>query len=157
MRWFPGEPGACRWWHRRRGVAAGTNVREEVPDLVAECEAFLVGSYVELLDGRAEPVPVWAWTNVLAHGSREDIDRAAMGAQGGWTSSRRWRSARAFVAGELQDALSRGVSLTDVQRDALVPLELELVSLRGVWAWTPQQWLEAVRAALRSYRSSNRT
>lgn len=157
MRWFAGEPEPSRWWRRRRPVAVRVDTREEAAELVSDCEAFLLGRYADVLDERSEPVPVWAWTNVLSHGSRDDIDRAAADARGGWSSSRKWRAARAFVAGELLDAVGRGVPLADIQRDVLTPLELELASLRGAWAWTPQRWLETVRAALHSYRSSDRT
>lgn len=154
---FEGEHEPRRWPWRPHRPAPRTCAGEETATLVDECEAFLLGRYAELLEERSEPVPVWAWTNVLAHGRRDDILRAAAGPKGGWSASRRWRIARAFVAREVMEALARGASLIDVQREVLAPLELELSGGRGVWAWTPQRWLETVRAALHSYRPSNRT
>ena len=146
-RWWP--------WSRRRPAVARDSTSADASELVSESEAFLLGRYVELLEERGEPVPVWAWTNVLAHGSRDDVDRAAAGAHG-WSSSRRWRIARALVAGEVLETVGRGAPLSDLQREVLAPLELELVRRRGVWTWTPERWLATVRSALRSYRHSNR-
>jgi hypothetical protein len=45
--------------------------------LVDDCEAFLAGSYAEQLLHRDERVPVWAWANLLAHGTEEAIRAAA--------------------------------------------------------------------------------
>jgi hypothetical protein len=163
MRWFGGPPESGQRWHRRRSVAARGDAEEGAAEPVSDgdpasdCAAFLLGRYAEYLEARSVPIPVWAWTNVLAHGCQDDIDRAAAGARGGWSSTRKWRVARAFVAGEVLDRVGHGASLVELQREVLVPLELELVSRRGVWAWTPQCWLETVRAALRSYRPSSRT
>lgn len=162
MRWFGGPPESWERWHRRRSDVPRPGEQEDAADPVSDgdpvsdCAAFLLGGYAEYLEGRSVSVPVWAWTNVLAHGCRDDIDRAAAGARGGSSSTRKWRVARAFVAGEVLDMVGHGTSLTDIQRKVLVPLELELVSRRGVWAWTPQCWLDTVRAALRSYRPSRR-
>jgi hypothetical protein len=45
-------------------------------ELVAECEAFFSGQYAQYLDNENRPIPVWAWLNVLAHGSEDDITPA---------------------------------------------------------------------------------
>lgn len=140
-----------RWpWSDRRSVAERPCDHREITDvLVSESEAFLLGRYAEYVDARAEPVPVWAWTNLLAHGTLEDLSRAAAGVHGGWSSQRRWRVARALAASEVVDAVRQGASLADVQRDVLVPAELAIADDRGAWVWTQQRWLASVRAALR--------
>lgn len=161
MRWLTGRLGSRRR-HRRRADTEHEGVEESADavfdgDVVSDCEAFLLGGYAEFLEARSEPVPVWAWTNVLAHGRREDLERAAAGARVGWSWTRRWRVARTVAAGELLDRVASGASLADMQREVLVPLELELVSCREDWACMPERWLEVVRSALHSYRPSNRT
>ena len=162
MRWLTGRLGSRRR-HRGHADAEQEDVEEETTDaifdsdVVADCEAFLLGRYAELLEARSEPVPVWAWTNVLAHGTGEDVERAAAGGRVGWSSTRRWRVARTSAAGELLDRVGSGMSLADMQREVLVPLELELVGCPADSACTPDRWLEAVRSALHSYRPSSRT
>lgn len=47
--------------------------------LVVECEAFLAGRYAQYLDTKNLRVPDWAWLNVLAHGSQDDIATLASG------------------------------------------------------------------------------
>ena len=162
MRWLTGRPGSWQRRHRhadakREGVGEETADAVSDGNLVSECEAFLLGTYAEFLEARSQSVPAWAWTNVLAHGRREDVERIAGGVRAGWSSTRRWRVARACVAGELLDTVGRGASLGDIQREVLVPLELELAGRRGDWACTPERWLDMARSALHGYRPSNRT
>jgi hypothetical protein len=106
--------------------------------LIEECEAFLSGRYVELCEFRGDAVPVWAWLNLLAHGTDDDLRTVA--AQR--ASADRWRQARTFLAGELLDLVdlagAGGPSLPLLQRDALVPFELDLISCPGASAWQPR-------------------
>ena len=44
--------------------------------LVAECEAFLAGRYAEHLTHLGRRIPVWAWTNLIAHGNEQDLRHA---------------------------------------------------------------------------------
>jgi len=145
------------WGSRHARVDRPPGLREITALLVSDCEAFLLGSYAQLLDERSEPVPVWAWTNLLAHGTGEDLAWATSDVHGGRFSSRRWRVARAFAASEVLAAVERGATLADVQREVLVPAELAIADQRGAWAWTPQQWLETVRSAIRASPYSSRT
>ena len=65
---------------RRRGRGISLARRHErglSREMVGECEAFLLGRYVEHLESRSLAVPVWAWTNVLAHGTSDDLRRTA--------------------------------------------------------------------------------
>lgn len=103
-------------------------------EFVAECEAFLSGHYAQCLADENRPVPVWAWLNVLAHGSEDDLtalaasDPPARGSQG----ASAWRGALGFLAQELMSqATRRGCSLGDLQRSTLVPLELDFAGGRG--------------------------
>ncbi len=139
-----------RWPWRKRPASAkeGPGGEDVAALLIAECEAYLLGSYVEHLETRAEPIPVWAWTNLLAHGSRADLVRAAKEVHGGRSPARRWRVVRALVAREVLDVVGDGASLLDVQREVLAPLELAIAAHPDAWSWTPQRWLNIVRSAL---------
>lgn len=118
--------------------------------LVEECEALLSGTYVELCEWRGDPVPVWAWINLLAHGTADQLRAVTIQhARGG-----RWYHARDFLAGELLDRADAGrLRLPEFQQDVLVPLELELMSCRGVNRWQPGQLADITLRALSAKRS----
>jgi hypothetical protein len=130
------------WRPERRALAA---------ELVADCEAFLLGRYAERLSELGAPVPVWAWTNLLAHGSEDDLRAAA--ASLGAAGSGAWHSARARIAEELLAATGPGISIAGLQAAVLAPLEVSLAAREEVDRWDRRTWLATVRAALRSYRS----
>ena len=46
--------------------------------IVAECEAFLEGKFAESAVPAGELVPVWAWINLLAHGTEDQLRREVM-------------------------------------------------------------------------------
>ena len=46
-------------------------------ELVAECAAFVRGGYAPYPAERCRPVPVWAWTNVLAHATEPELEELA--------------------------------------------------------------------------------
>jgi len=121
----------------RRTNPAGT-------PLAAECGAFLDGSYAEHLVDRVQIVPAWSWLNLLAHGTEAEIRDAARSSTG-----RGWRGARRFLAGEVVDRIESGHGpLEELQRSALVPLELKLASLPSAARWGPGQLVVAVLAIL---------
>ena len=101
--------------------------RRRDPDdiaLVEGSEAFLAGSYVELCESRGKAVPVWAWMNLLAHGTEDQLRAVTVQHHGGL-----WHRARRLVAIELVDLIAAGrVSLSEFQREVLVPLELDVMS-----------------------------
>ncbi len=112
--------------------------------LVTECEAFLAG---RLADGAEVVVPVWTWTNLLAHGSEEDLARESLEGSGD-----DWRKARAYLASSLLALASTNGPLEEIQQRVLVPLELDLAARPEVAAWEPRGWASAVEHALESYR-----
>lgn len=122
--------------------------RELSHEVVEDCAAFLLGRYVEELESRSMAVPVWAWTNVLAHGMPDDLRRTADDSRVGPGSTREWRAARAYVAAELLEATARDQSLAETQRQLLIPLELRLAARSDVERWTPQRWVATVRASM---------
>lgn len=117
-------------------------------ELVADCEAFLLGHFADRLEAQSVAVPVWAWTNLLAHGTEHEL-RAEMFATGAAVHrSNEWHAARAYLTGEVLDAAERLGTLGALQSAALVPLELTLASRADVGSWNCRQWVDAVRAAL---------
>jgi hypothetical protein len=93
-------------------------------------------------------VPVWAWTNVLAHGSEEDLRAESAAVCRGGTYGWRWRQARSYLAGEVLHCAQLHGSLAEVQRTVLAPLELKLASMPEVTCWTPARWAMTVETAL---------
>ena len=144
------------WWRRLRNASAVSDrrgraefafphTRINANRLVEECEAFLSG---RLVDQMAERIPVWTWTNLLAHGSEEDL-RAAASIE---PSGDEWRKARASLAANLLATASTYGPLDEVQRRVLIPLELELASRPEVPSWESRGWASTVERALETYR-----
>jgi hypothetical protein len=127
--------------------------RDRYPELlIEECESFLAGVFVERCEARGEPVPVWAWMNVLAHGTDAELRAAAENRSG----SDEGHQALAFVAGELVDLIDDGVlDLETFQRGVLVPLELDVIACPATSGWSASQLVSALLRAL-PMRSSHR-
>jgi len=91
--------------------------------LVDECEAFLHGTFAEILVSLDAPVPAWAVLNRLAHASLDEIFLI----EAGLVSRPLWFDAEQELARELLDlAGNDGERVRRLQRSALVPLELWL-------------------------------
>lgn len=120
-------------------------------ELVDDCEAFLLADLAERLERRHDRVPVWVWTNLLAHGSEPVLRREQSTPSGQFISDERWRHARAYLAGELLDQARRYGSLASLQQAVLIPLELELASRPEVARWSPGQWVAIVEGALNNH------
>ena len=106
--------------------------RAEERALVVECEAFFSGHHAQYLEDKNLRVPDWAWLNVLAHGSQDDIATLATGHSPHSSSgSSIWHQAVAFLAQELMSRTSQEGSLAQLQRSMLVPSELNLVGQRA--------------------------
>lgn len=113
--------------------------------LIEECQAFLDGSFAELVEASGVTVPVWAWLNLLAHGTMTELrDEADALGEGD-----RWRQARAFLAGEVIEVIDTArMPLTQLQHDVLVPLELDVLDSRWSNRWTPAQLVRGVLGVL---------
>ena len=118
--------------------------------LAGECEAFLAGAYADHLVDQVQVVPAWAWLNLLAHGTEDQVREAAttFGARG-------WPGARRCLAGELIDIVDSGLAPLDLlQRACLVPLELELAARPSAMRWSPAQLVAAVLDVLPQRRAA---
>jgi hypothetical protein len=125
-------------WPRRKD--------REQTRLVAGCETFLRGTYAEHLLGLGDPVPPWAWLNLLAHATDEELRAAAREP----APSSVWQRARWFLAGEILDAVDGSpCSLDDVQHDVLVRLELAAASSVAAKRWGPDRLVNTTRRLVR--------
>jgi hypothetical protein len=110
--------------------------------LVKECEAFLEGKFAESAVPAGELVPVWAWVNLLAHGTEDQLRREVLMP----ASVDDWHRARALLAARLLAAAgARDTSLTVIQRDVLVPLELDVMSAKIAYRSAPQLVIGVLR------------
>jgi len=132
-------------WKRQQG---GTNV------LLEECEAFLAGTLAEYWDEKGFVVPVWAWTNLLAHGSQGLIGDCVVRPNPSRRAVRSWRVARAHLASEVLNLTAARFTLGQLQASVLVPLELELAARPEVSRWAPRQWIVEVDRAIRNQHTT---
>jgi hypothetical protein len=109
--------------------------------LIDECQAFLDGRFAQLAGVDGGYVPVWAWLNLLAHGTEAELRAAAdrLAEEVGWAQ------AAAFLAGELIDVVDAGrATLAELQHDILVPLELDVLNAKTTGLWTPGRLVRGV-------------
>jgi hypothetical protein len=120
---------------------------EDAELLVREATAIIAGRYAEWATAAGRPVPVWAWMNLLAHGTEEALRTEAERLCG----ARGWRHARSAVAAEILDLADAGhIRLSEVQRDVLLPLELDVMACANAATWTPRELFAGLLAAVRS-------
>jgi hypothetical protein len=137
-----GSKGERNVQHGEQDAAYGTIARET--------EAFLLGDLVEYWDDKGIEVPVWAWMNLLAHGTARRIGECVLRPDRAWRVVRSWRVARSYLASELLDLIDAACTLAALQSSVLIPLELEMAARPDVAGWTPRQWVDLVEDALRN-------
>lgn len=133
---------------RRERAVLGSSIISQ------ECEAFLNGTLAEFWDDRGVVVPVWAWTNLLAHGSEALITETIARPYRNRRVTRSWRIARAYLAYELLDLVDPEFTLEDMQAAVLVPIEVQMSASPQVSRWSSRQWVEAVDDAIRNQHST---
>ena len=126
-------------------------------DIGSDCEAFLHGTHVEYLDSAACIIPSWAWLNVLAHGTEDQITSLANGASSQYEAAGRgteWASMMSLLAVEmlgLAKATSRSVS--EIQRSILVDVEPALARECDNRCPRPREVVGRTMAALHGHPS----
>ena len=130
-----------RTMRRRRGERA---VSLEADQLVGAAAAILNGRTVRRYVRGEEP-PVWVRVNQLAHADWDDL--AELTDQSRPTRRKAWDGAIGFLAAELLLASRDPGGLVQVQRSALIPLELDLLTGRPA-TMTPTELVQAVRTRL---------
>jgi len=116
--------------------------------LAAECAAFLTGTLVECLEADGRAIPVWAWTNLLAHGSAELIAGSTTRPCRHRLLLRSWWTARAQLADLILEMTHGQCTMDELQESVLIPLELDLSSRPEVSFWNHHQWMDTVTDAL---------
>jgi hypothetical protein len=129
-----------------RGVPGGV--------LGLECEAYLNGTLAEFWEEQGTGVPVWSWTNLLAHGSKSQIHDSLYRTSKPRRTGRSWRVARSYLAYHLLELAGPDLTLEELQSTVLLPLELELAASPEVEQWTPRRWIDTVEALIRSQHPS---
>jgi hypothetical protein len=131
-------------------------LRRDLPGgvLASECEAYLNGTLAEFWEERGTAVPVWAWTNLLAHGSESQIHASLYRSSKPRRTGRSWRIARSYLAYQVLDLTSPDFTLEELQAAVLLPLELELAARPEVEQWTPRRWVDTVDELIRSQHST---
>jgi hypothetical protein len=142
-------------WKRHRHL---DHIEIQCQQFAEECAAFLEGRLVEVLEARKVPVPTWAWTNMLAHGSMEQLRLAGSEEHQRYRDQYgEWRTSRSQLANlMLASARSFGPLLALQQECALIPLELMLAAQPEPGGRTPAGWVAQVEGVLRLYRATLR-
>jgi hypothetical protein len=122
--------------------------------LAAECDAYLNGTLAEYWEENGTAVPVWTWTNLLAHGSDGQIADCVHRPAKPRRTGRSWQIARSYLAYEVLDLTREDIPLEELQSTVLIPLELELAAHPEVGRWTPRRWVDAVDDAIRNQHST---
>ena len=117
--------------------------------IALESEAFLLGSLVEFWDEKGIDVPVWAYMNLLAHGTVRQIGECIFGDNNPGRTGLGWRVARSYLAFDVLDLTDLEFTLAELQSSVLIPLELEMAARPDVADWTPRQWVNLVEDTLR--------
>lgn len=112
------------WWRREREPRERRIFDASVGD---ECEAFLAGQLVAFLRHTGGPVPPVAWLNRLVHATSTELILLAGGAADAVQPAAWWRAVSYLSRSLLERARDTGVPVEQLQRELLVPLELELI------------------------------
>jgi hypothetical protein len=143
-----------RFWRAARSRRGGA-LEGAGESIATEVEAYLSGSYRELLERRGEAIPAWAWLNGVAHGSPDRVRRAASErspyGRAAIAADRAWGGG-AGAGGGRRGRPPRGeITLEDLQHEMLIPLELALARDAGVAAaaCTAAELSEAISRSLR--------
>jgi hypothetical protein len=148
------------WWKNRRSPSqsrrepsvtpALTGTTEEVAGVWVEAAAMLAGRSVELFHQRGEKVPRWAWLNAPAHRNLVELGELAHAAEGEELAQGPLVEA-VVSAALLKQSGGERTAVFRLQRDCLIPLELELIAGR-INVDEPGQLLHLALVALHTGR-----
>jgi hypothetical protein len=92
----------------------------------------------------------WIWINELAHASWSDLERIAETR----TCGQGWEGALSYLASEMRTEGRSADGLLALQRNGLIPLELNLLARRAAPPMTPSDLISIVRSELDRIRRS---
>jgi hypothetical protein len=111
-----------------------------------EAQAILSGRAVEWFEERNTRIPAWAWVNVLAHATPVRLRQLV--AIGHYAHPSSWDCTLGASAAELVTAGCTPVGILRLQREALVPLELDLLAGRTASPSKPSQLTVLIRKVM---------
>jgi hypothetical protein len=117
-------------WRRRKRDREPKPERDDVLDAGVgdECEAYLAGRLAAYLHELGRPVPPVAWLNQVVHASPRELSLLAIVETTSTIQASPWRRAVSYLARSLLErARKTGHPIGHLQRELLVPLELELI------------------------------
>jgi hypothetical protein len=119
--------------------------------MLAEADAMLQGSYLRFLIQEQRPIPKWAWLNPLAHAPVAKLHHLAEAVVNRAPTD--WGTAVCLLAGNLLNLGSSAEGVCRLQRDVLVPLELDWLSGRARTPSSPGDLMAIVGSALNEHGS----
>ena len=122
--------------------------KSDVRAVVAEAERLLGGRTIEQYIARRQKVPAWTLIALLGHGTRLDLMKLAHPAAS--PNPAGWSGTVARLAGQLLMLSWVDESLTRLQRQALIPMELELLGGHRTPPSSPTELHEMVTESLES-------
>jgi hypothetical protein len=129
-----------RWRPRSR-------LERSAATVVTEAERLVDGSSFDEQVARHRVVPAWAVVGALAHADRSRLVALEEGRTPG--PSRRWSAVLSYLAAEVARCATSDVELSRIQRQVLIPLELDLLDPRLRWVGSPAQLVEELRSDLK--------
>jgi hypothetical protein len=118
--------------------------------ILNEASALIEGDYLEYLLASRQPIPGWAWLNPLAHRSVPRVVQMARTATAG-IDPEGWSGALCSLAADVVHIGQTVEGVERLQREALMPFELEL--LAGQWRWpsSPSELVTMVESVLEQH------
>lgn len=114
--------------------------------VTAEAERLLSGRTYDEEVARRRFVRAWTVVSALAHCDRDRLLELQSGDPS--LRSRRWSAVLAYLATELAIHAPTDADLVRIQREVLVPLELDLLDPVTMWIGSPTQLVDEVSADL---------
>jgi hypothetical protein len=124
--------------------------RRESRLVVDEAEELLHGQAAEGYRRCGGRVPAWTLVNLLAHSSFDQF--SLITTRGARARHGSWEEALGGLARELIRLELSGTEIRSLQRDVLVPLEVDLLGGRRAAPATPDQLTSLVHQALDEHR-----
>lgn len=118
-------------------------------DVCEEARRLLSGGSLAAY-GRQRGAPPWVALNVVAHADLAVLKQLTANCSGRHPAS--WEAAAAYLASETMSVTATEKDLREVQRDVLIPLELELLSGSRRSPATPLELTTLVMGAITDHR-----
>jgi hypothetical protein len=126
-------------------------------DVVNDSEAFLLGHLAERFMQQGSDIPAWAWLNLLAHATYDELRSEVTAEPMEHLGVRNWQRLRAYLATEVLAIADGPGTLLALQESVLRSLELEVAASSEAKWWIPSEVASHVNAALAARRPFGHT